>query len=262
MIKAKQSLGQNFLIDPNTADNIVSAMQLKSNDTVIEIGAGRGILTKRIQPLVRECIALEIDHRFVSYLEHELSDAGNVSIKHQDVLRFDFKSVNAENKLVIMGNIPYNITSPIFFKVLDDRHIVRQLIMLIQREVADRFVSTPHSKNYGILAVLSQTYSKVRILLRVPPTVFKPQPKVESALVRWTFTQEYEKQLIDPKLHRLIVRQAFGQRRKMLRRSLKNLPLSELRLDLTRRPEELSIQEWIDLANKLAEYRNLESKHD
>ncbi|MDZ7723197.1 MAG: 16S rRNA (adenine(1518)-N(6)/adenine(1519)-N(6))-dimethyltransferase RsmA [candidate division KSB1 bacterium] len=257
-LKAKQSLGQNFLTDANVADNIVSAMQLNSTDTVIEIGPGRGMLTRRICPLVHECIALEIDQRLIPGLQRDLADAKNLTILHQDALKYDF-SVKGKDGLVVVGNIPYNITSPIFFKALDNRHCISRLIMLIQREVAERFVSAPNSKEYGILAVLSQTFADVELLLRVPPTVFKPRPKVDSALVRWTFTQKYETQLKDPELYRTIVKQAFGQRRKMMRRSLKDR-VNDTRndFDLTRRPEDLSIQEWIDLTNELMQHQNQE----
>ncbi len=254
-VRAKQSLGQNFLVDPNVADKIVQALNLTENDIVVEIGPGTGILTERIQPKVKHLYAVEIDQRLTGKLTSQMGHCANVTIIHKDFLQFPRETLELDRKCVIVGNVPYNITSPIFFKVLEERQSVKKLVMLIQKEVAQRVVSRPNTKDYGILAVMSQTFAQVELLFNVKPTVFKPMPKVESSLVQWIFTKERAQKIIDEKLFQKLVKQAFGLRRKMLRKSIKNiLPEKELSFDFTRRPEHLSIDEWIWLANACAQH--------
>ena len=254
-VKAKQSLGQNFLVDPNVADKIVDAMNLTEDDIVIEIGPGTGILTERIQPRVKHLYAVEIDQRLTGQLMSRMDHRPNFTMIHMDFLQFPLETLELDRKCIIVGNVPYNITSPIFFKVLQERQFVQKLVMLIQKEVAQRVVSQPYTKDYGILAVMSQTFAQVKLLFNVRPTVFKPKPKVHSSLVQWIFTQERAQKIVDKTLFQNIVRQAFGLRRKMLRKSIKNfLPKNELPFDFTRRPEQLSVDEWIWLANECARH--------
>ncbi|HPG40081.1 MAG TPA: 16S rRNA (adenine(1518)-N(6)/adenine(1519)-N(6))-dimethyltransferase RsmA [bacterium] len=250
-IKPKQSLGQNFLVDANIARKIVQSLDLNADDVVLEIGPGMGVLTRLIQPLVKKVIAVEIDGNLAARLKSEFAATNNCDIIHQDFLKYDLAGLAATN-LRIVGNIPYNITSPILFNAMEHREKIRDLTMLVQKEVALRVVSKPGAKEYGILAVQSQAVARVEILMHVPATVFAPRPKVESSLIRWTFTDELAVNIQNGQVFKNIVRQAFGKRRKMLRNSLKDIYDSAPDLtDFTRRPEQLTITEWIELANKV-----------
>jgi len=260
-IKAKQSLGQNFLSDPNTADSIVRAMNLQPTDHVLEIGPGFGVLTRRIAPNVERLTSVEIDRRLAEQVKNEMRDVDNFNLVLQDFLKFSFDDIDIQKKLRVVGNVPYNITSPILFKVFEHRDKVSDLIMLIQKEVGERIVAGPNSKDYGILAVFSQAFADVELLLKVPPTVFRPKPKVDSALIRWKFTSERSQHIQDEALFRKMVKQAFGQRRKMLRKSLKNIiENSQVEFDYTRRPEQLSVHEWIAFVNQFVENRAPKAK--
>ncbi|HNR68773.1 MAG TPA: 16S rRNA (adenine(1518)-N(6)/adenine(1519)-N(6))-dimethyltransferase RsmA [bacterium] len=251
-LRAKQSLGQNFLIDPNTARKIVECLGLQSVDYAIEIGAGTGTLTETVAQQVAHLHAVEIDQRCVTRLQEHFGNDPRVTVVHADFLHYEWPELPPGQRWRIFGNIPYHITSPILFRVLERRALVQELTLLIQKEVAQRIVAKCSSKAYGILSVISQTFADVDILMRVPHTVFRPQPKIESALVRWQFTDRREKQLLDVEMFRFLVRTAFNQRRKMLRKSLKNVMLNADFSDqqMQRRPEELSIQEWIDFVNR------------
>ncbi len=253
-IQPKQSLGQNFLTDPNVARNIVAAFALKPNDVVLEIGPGLGVLTLLVQPQVCRLVAIEIDKNLASILHAKLADCANFELIVNDFLKVDLQRLPPDNGWRIIGNIPYHITSPILFKVLEARQAVQDMTLLLQKEVAARIVAKHNCKDYGILSVMSQTFADVNTLLQVPRTVFSPRPKVDSSLVCWTYTDERSRQIQDEAVFRQAVRRAFGQRRKMLRNSLRDFFLLD-RLsasELTMRPEQLSVQQWIDLSNRLA----------
>lgn len=251
-VKPKQSLGQNFLVDHNIAHRIVTAFGPNPEDDVVEIGPGYGILTHILKNLVSRLVAVEIDRRLAERLAVELQDSENVLLLQQDFLKTDLNLFFREKKLRLIGNIPYNITSPILFKAIENRDIVSDLTLLMQKEVADRIVAEPNCKEYGILSVISQAYADVKKLMTVPPTVFHPKPKVESALLQWRFSDRLSSKITDHELFRKTVRQAFGQRRKMLRKSLKDVVGNlTIEFDLTRRPESLSVEEWILFANNL-----------
>jgi len=256
-IKPRQSLGQNFLIDQNVARKIVSALDLQESDHVLEIGPGLGMITMLIQPRVERLIAVEIDRNLIPVLRENLSNCQNFTLIEADFLRIDLTEF-LQTPLRIIGNIPYHITSPILFKVLRQRKGIRDMTLLVQKEVAERIVASPFCKEYGILSVMSQAYADVKILLRVPRTVFSPRPKVDSALVRWTFHDRRSQHIKDEEFFRIVVRRAFGQRRKMLRNSLKELlpPNRTLSIDLQKRPEQITIDQWILLANELATTEN------
>lgn len=252
--KPRKSLGQNFLIDRNILNQIVGNLNLTSDDHVLEIGPGTGFLTELIQPLVQNLIAVEIDNNLVPHLMTRFAGACNFRLVHQDFLKVDLRKLAGEGCLRIVGNIPYHITSPILFKVFANRQAVDDLTLLIQREVAKRVVAAPHCKEYGILSVFSQAYAEVKILMHVPRTVFRPRPKVDSSLVRWSLNEIRSARLKNESVFRDIVRKAFGQRRKMLRKSLRaQYSIDAVSgFDFRRRPEQLTVDEWIDLANSIA----------
>jgi 16S rRNA (adenine1518-N6/adenine1519-N6)-dimethyltransferase len=253
-IKAKKSLGQNFLVDANVLRNIADSLSLGADDTVLEIGPGTGVLTELIQPQAGRLIAVEIDRNLAAILRVKFFHCENFTLIEGDVLDLDPTTLAPGVPLRVVGNIPYYITSQIIFHFFENRQCVRDMALLMQREVAERMVARPGDKDYGIMSVFSQTFADAAILMHVPRTVFHPRPKVDSALVRWTFTEARTKNIKDETVYRRLVRTAFNQRRKMLRKSLREaFPLEQLGdLDLTRRPEDLDVAAWIEMANKLS----------
>jgi 16S rRNA (adenine1518-N6/adenine1519-N6)-dimethyltransferase len=248
-VKAKKSLGQNFLVDDNMAEKMVHCIDPRPDDVMLEIGPGHGVITRLLQPRVRRFFAVEIDQRLYDEIDATFQGCANFTLIKQNFLEFDM-SACGESGIRVVGNIPYNITSPILFRMFEQRRYVRDVTLLMQKEVGLRAVSAPNSKDFGILAVISQALADVQVLLKVPPTVFQPRPKVDSVLVRWTFAEARAQHIHDEEFFRSLVRQAFGQRRKMLRNSLKEFA-DKTSFDFTRRPEQLSVDEWITLANEL-----------
>ncbi len=252
-LKAKQSLGQNFLMDENMARKIVQAMNPQPHDVVLEIGPGHGSITRFLVSQVKQLYAVEIDQRFYDKLERDFAHLTNFELIKRDILTLDLEALELNDRVRVLGNIPYNITSPILFRMFDQRRAIQDITLLVQKEVGLRMVAQPNSKEYGILAVFSQAFADVNLLLNVPPTVFLPRPKVDSVLVQWRITNERDRTLQDEQVFRTIVKQAFGLRRKMLRNSLKEFA-QHTRFEFTRRPEQLSVTEWIQLANELAPF--------
>jgi len=249
----KKSLGQNFLRDANIARKIINALDLRESDWVLEIGPGHGALTRLIQPKVKRYIGVELDDHLAEQLRNEFNAKPNFELHHTDFLSIDFSRLLAPDfKTKIVGNIPYHLTSGVIFKVIEQRHFFENMTLMIQQEVAERVVAAPGSKLFGILSVLSQTFSLPTLLFTVSRHVFYPKPKVTSAVVQWQFENALYRLLDDEAGFMLMVKKLFQQRRKMLRTSLKyfygNLPgLSGLPLDLSRRPEDLSIDEFLEL---------------
>ncbi|MBI1803120.1 MAG: ribosomal RNA small subunit methyltransferase A [Ignavibacteriae bacterium] len=257
-IKPKQSLGQNFLIDDNIVKNIVRDLRLSEDDVVLEIGPGKGALTACLVERVCKLIVVEIDGRVIDDLRGRF-DRSNIVIIHQDFLDTDLVRWQREFacKLRIVGNIPYHLTSPILFKVFDESIAVRDLTIMIQREVAQRIVADPGTKNYGILSVFSQFYGAPRLLFNVSPNCFYPKPKVTSSVVHLDLHERLPHRVNDA-LFRIVVKTAFGKRRKTLRNSLKFLPYDESTVErlvstidfpMEKRPEDLSVEEFVQLTH-------------
>lgn len=252
-----KSLGQHFLIDDNIARNIVRDLHLLPEDVVVEIGPGRGALTKLLVPHVRKLIAVEIDNRVVSELRAQFSQP-NVIIVHQDFLEVNLIELSEREgkQLRLVGNIPYYLTSDILIKAFDERTALKDFTLMMQREVARRLAAQPGTKEYGILSVYAQFYGRFEILFSVSPNCFYPKPKVSSAVIQEQLFERIPFD-VDEEMFRLVVRTAFGKRRKALRNSLKYLPLEENKLRslltqtpmLDKRPEQLSVAQFVELAN-------------
>ncbi|HEV8539243.1 MAG TPA: 16S rRNA (adenine(1518)-N(6)/adenine(1519)-N(6))-dimethyltransferase RsmA [Bacteroidota bacterium] len=260
IVKPRQSLGQNFLIDDNIARNIIRELHLSPDDVVIEIGPGHGALTRHLAGQTRHLVAMEIDGRVIGELKTEFSSQG-VEILHQDFLEADLQALSSHyrRRIRIVGNIPYHLTSPILFKVFEESRAVQDITMMVQREVAQRIVAGPGSKAYGILSVVSRLYGEPKQLFRVTPHCFYPKPKVTSTVVQLTLHDGLHRD-IDVELFRNIVRTTFGKRRKTLRNGLKYLPydedvveriISETTIDLDQRPEELTVENFIGLTKEI-----------
>lgn len=264
-IRPRRQLGQSFLQDLNIAKKIVDCADIRSDETVVEIGAGLGIMTALIAARARRVIALDVDPKMIGILQERLGEAENIDIVHTDVLKYDFSTASpgSPEKIKIVGNVPYNISSPLLFYLLDCRRCISAMILMLQREVADRIVASPRTKAYGIPAVLIAMFCRVQRLFDVSAGCFFPEPKVLSSVVR---IEPREKPLIDlddEELFRNVVRMSFAKRRKTLANNFRHAaragfsagsPPAALRhanIDGTRRAEDLSPTEFGRLANAL-----------
>jgi 16S rRNA (adenine1518-N6/adenine1519-N6)-dimethyltransferase len=251
--KPKRSLGQHILKDKNIARKIVNSLTLKQYSGILEIGPGTGILTEFILKLEIENIYLvEIDTSAVEILKRKFTEHEK-RIIHEDFLKLNLKLL-FPGKFAIIGNFPYNLSSQIFFKILENRDKVAEVVCMVQKEVAERIVSSPGKKDYGILSVLLQTYFNINYLFTVNESVFYPQPKVKSSVLRLLRNERKELEC-DKELFFRVVKTGFNQRRKILRNSLKSILLNlEINDSLFQmRPEQLTVEEFIGLTNKIGE---------
>ncbi len=252
-VKPKKNLGQHFLTDLSIAQAIANTIDACPNIPVLEVGPGMGIMTQYLTAKPREVKVVEIDRESVVYLNETFPKLRD-NIIGEDFLRMDLKKVFDGKQFVLTGNYPYDISSQIFFKMLDNKELIPCCTGMIQREVAQRIAATPGNKRYGILSVLIQTWYDVEYLFSVNEDVFNPPPKVKSAVIRMTRNDTRELGC-NEKLFRHIVKMVFGQRRKMLRVSLRQIlddvqALGECPL-LMCRPEQLSIKEFVELTNMI-----------
>lgn len=260
--RAKKSLGQNFLVDPNLQRKIVDALQPGPDDEVLEIGPGPGALTRHLAPRVRRLVLVELDDELARRLREEYASTPHVRVIHADILDLDLEDVSdAPEHLKVIGNIPYNITTPILFSLLERQPRPSSIVMMVQREVADRILAPPGNKTYGALAVGVQSIASVERVLNVGPKAFRPAPDVESSVIR--IVPLSPSPLSPPQEARLrgLTRAAFGQRRKQFQRILRDAyglspeGVESLQratgFDLARRPETFSPAEFIRLAAAL-----------
>lgn len=261
-VKAKKHLGQHFLIDESIAKNIADALKGNGYEHILEIGPGMGVLTKYLLQKKSKLTVMELDRESVAYL-HETFPLEHIKLdttkKHFEIIEGDFLKKNIQEvfnkeQVAIIGNFPYNISTQIVFKAIENREFVPEFAGMFQKEVAKRIAEKEGSKVYGILSVLTQAFFDVEYLFTVPPAVFDPPPKVDSGVIRFTRKENYTLP-VDEKLFFRVVKTAFNQRRKMLRSSLKSFNLSDtLKADpiFTKRPEQLSVTAFILLTQKIA----------
>lgn len=274
-LHAKKSLGQNFIIDTNILENIVKAGSVDEHTTVIEIGPGIGALTEQIAKKAKEVLAFEIDGRFIPVLEDTLSDYSNITVFNEDILEVDFEKFEEEHledvdRLVVMANLPYYITTPIVMHLLESPLAIEEMVLMMQKEVAQRLEAEPSTKEYGSLSIAIQSYVDVELAFTVPRTVFMPQPNVNSAIVRLSALTESPLDVKDEDLFFKIMRASFGQRRKTiwnnLRRVLDNKEKEPLlreafersTINPSRRGESLNIEEFGKLADAIYEEEALD----
>jgi len=257
---AKKSLGQNFLVDDNIVRKILHTFSPREDELVIEIGPGQGALTDYLAEMGVETIAVELDDELVELLQQRFGKESSVEIQHQDILDTDFQDIaeSTEKPVRVLGNIPYNITSPLLFKLIEHRQIIQDVCLMVQQEIAHRLTAEPSTKSYGILSVLLQTYADPVYEFTVSKNVFRPRPQVAFAVVSIKWHNRWESQIPDPELYRVIVRTAFGKRRKTLRNALSYLPFSkfntdELEFNIQKRAEALSVRDFVILTRKIAE---------
>ena len=260
-VRPKKNLGQHFLTDLSIAKRIADTVDEPYSDIpVLEVGPGMGVMTQYLVQKNRPFKVVEIDRESVAYLKGTLFSGersevnGENPIIEGDFLRMDLKEVFGGQQFVLTGNYPYDISSQIFFKMLDNRDLIPCCTGMIQHEVAVRMASQPGNKQYGILSVLIQAWYDVEYLFTVEPSVFNPPPKVQSAVIRMTRNQ-VERLGCDEQLFKRVVKTVFNQRRKMLRVSLKQLltdlsPLADHPF-MTLRPEQLTIAQFVELTNEV-----------
>jgi 16S rRNA (adenine1518-N6/adenine1519-N6)-dimethyltransferase len=251
---AKKRFGQHFLHDRGIVMRIVDAFAPQCIDTVVEIGPGPGVLTRELAGRVAELHAVEIDSDLVLPLAQEFAAAPTVTIHEADALTFDYCALDrAGHKLRLIGNLPYNISTPLLFHLFGQSQCISDMLFMLQKEVVDRLCAVPGSKDYGRLSVMAQWQCRIERQLNVSPGAFRPPPKVESSVVRLAPYEKPPVTVADPDRFALLVKTAFAQRRKTLRNSLKEMVDSDtmirLGIDPTRRPETLSVAEFASLAN-------------
>lgn len=246
--KPLKRFGQNYLIDKNIINKIITEIYPQPNDTIIEIGPGHGALTELLVKMTKDFTAVEIDRRAIESL---ILQFPSLKIINEDFLKMDLQQFYKNNEIKIVGNIPYNITSSIIFKIMENRNFVKESVFMVQHEVAKRMSAKSRTKDYGILSVLLSAFGQVKYCFKVSPNVFRPKPNVHSAVIHIHW---HNLSLNVPdKLIIQIVKAAFGNRRKTLKNSLNNsifnnYDFSKSGIDLNKRAEELETKEFIQLA--------------
>jgi 16S rRNA (adenine1518-N6/adenine1519-N6)-dimethyltransferase len=254
----QKRLGQNFLIDPNIVRKIVTAAAVEPSETVLEIGPGRGILTRSLCELPNTVIALEVDPHLVGYLKETLSYS-NLDLRHADALHFAYDTL--PNRTVVIANLPYYISTPLLFTLLDATDRISRMVLMLQAEVAERIVAAPNTDGYGILSVLTQYRAEAKIAFRVSKNCFRPRPDVDSAIITLCTRPHPAVSRSTETLFVKVVRAAFAHRRKTLINSLRDEGFLSTQLtdvfttttiNPSRRAETLSIDEFAAITNALA----------
>ena len=252
----KRPLGQNFLIDFDIAENIIQLAEIQKDQSVLEIGPGKGILTEILIDQSHSLTAIEIDLKLSQDLKSRFGNRASFNLIHEDAAKFDFGSLGAE--LNIVSNLPYYAATHIMKRLIHYKSHIQSMTLMLQKEVVDRLTAEPNSKAYGSLSVYVQYHCDVQRLLEVPSTAFSPKPRIDSSLVSLKPLEQPKVQVKDPKLFFKLVHSAFSHKRKMLKNNLRgwqhlfsntNGTIELAGIDLNRRGETLSLQDFADLAN-------------
>lgn len=258
-----KGLGQNFLVDGNILGKIVEAAEINRDSSVLEVGPGIGTLTLELAENAGRVLAIELDDNLIPILNEVFKDYGNITLHHGDAMKLDLKPLAEEylkSPITICANIPYYITTPLINKFFKEGLSINNIVLMVQKEVAERMAAEPGGKEYGSLSLLVQYYSQPSIITAVPPQCFMPSPKVESVVIKLKMHERPPVELEDEDLFFRVIRESFNQRRKTLLNSLKGIGLPKelliqgferLGIDPVRRGETLSIQEFASLSNEL-----------
>ncbi len=260
--KLKKKFGQNFIIDENIINNIVDKSKIDSDTLVIEIGPGAGSLTYKLAHSAKQVLCYEIDTTLKNVLKSNLSEATNVDVIYQDFLEADVKKdleKYSYNKIYVVANLPYYITTPIIMKIISDKLPVDKIVVMVQKEVGDRFKAKPGSKDYNSLTVFLNCYFEISKLMDVSRNVFLPKPNVDSIIVEFK-KKDQEISVKNKDLFFQLVRDSFVQKRKNLRNNLKHYPLDKIEnvlrrhnMDLNVRAESLTLDIFIEIANEIGD---------
>ena len=253
--RARKRFGQNFLIDKQIISQILNGINSQSEDHIVEIGPGLGALTEGLLQNCDQLTVVEIDRNLAAELSERYGNRPNFELHQVDALTLDFSTLSQGQNLRVVGNLPYNISTPLLFHLLNYRHVITDMYFMLQKEVVQRLAAAPGVKNYGRLSIMMQYHCQVRTLMTVPPEAFRPAPKVTSAVVQLVPHPRPPFHATDLQIFDRLVRTCFQQRRKTLRNSLKLLPggsdIKENQIDLSVRPESLSVEDFVTLANLL-----------
>ncbi len=251
-VKPLKKFGQNFLTDKNIIKKIVAEIEPSENDELVEIGPGMGAITEGLYAISKNLSVVEIDERAAAFLAERFP---GLHIIQKDILKFDFTEYYAArgSRLRIIGNIPYNITSPIILKLLENQSIIQDVVLMVQKEAAQRVLVRQGDKDFGVLNVILKTFTESRICFKVPAPAFYPKPHVDSVIMHISF-HEHIDSLKDIPLYISVVKAAFGNRRKILKNSLNNsifqdIDFSDSPVNLAVRAEELQVSDYIQLTN-------------
>jgi 16S rRNA (adenine1518-N6/adenine1519-N6)-dimethyltransferase len=259
----KKKWGQHFLIDRNILNKVIRTAEIDKEDVVLEIGPGLGVMTIALARQARKVVAVEIDSKIVEILNDKMAEYRNVEVIKGDILKIDFNRLLDQEgqRIKVVANLPYQITTPLLFRFIDSREVFSSLTLMLQKEMAERFVASPKTKAYGPLSIFVQLFSDLSICFYIKPSAFFPPPKVESAVVHMMFREKPMLALEDEEWFRKVVRSCFGYRRKTLINALKHsersVPKSigpkmeKIGIDPRRRPETLTIAEFANLAEAL-----------
>jgi len=255
--RARKRFGQNFLHDPAIIERIVQVVNPQPGQRLVEIGPGKGAITFPLLAACKHLEVIELDRDLVQPLATKASAFGELVIHQQDALRFDFAALAGGERIRTVGNLPYNISTPLLFHLIDQSDSIQDMHFMLQKEVVDRMAAGPGNRDYGRLSVMIQYRCKVEPLFRVGPGAFQPAPKVDSVFVRLTPWPQPPVTVKNTECLETVVRQAFSQRRKTLRNTLKGLvPEQAIRAtgaDPMARPENISLEQYAALANQLAD---------
>lgn len=258
--RPRKRFGQNFLHDPGVIRGIVAAIHPRAGEHMVEIGPGLGALTAPLMAVLGEMDVVELDRDLIPGLERQFADSGTLRIHNSDALKFDFCALagaGSGEKLRVVGNLPYNISTPLIFHLLEQSRCIRDMHFMLQKEVVDRLAAQPGGGDYGRLSVMVQYHCRVEKLFGVPPGAFNPPPRVHSAIVRLVPYPEPPSPATDEKCFARVVAQAFSQRRKTLRNNMKKLldaeAIAALGIDPGCRAETLSLAQFVALANAVSE---------
>ena len=251
--KARKRFGQNFLHDQYVIDKIVRAIHPVPEDRLVEIGPGIGAITEPLLEAAGRLDVVELDRDLIPILRTKFFNYPDFCIHEGDALKFDFNQIAEQQPLRIVGNLPYNISTPLIFHLLSHHNTVQDMHFMLQKEVVKRMVAGPGSKAFGRLSVMTQYYCHAMPVIDVPPECFKPAPKVDSAVIRLIPKKPEQRSAKSTKLLNTVCLEAFNQRRKTLRNSLSNLltaeELTSIGIDITLRAESLTLKQFIDIAN-------------
>ena len=257
-LRMNKKLGQNFLIRHSVVDDIADAADLSEGDLVLEIGPGIGTLTQALAETGAAVTAVELDDHLLPVLDKTLEHYDNVRVVHGDIMRTDIETLMNHKPFKVCANLPYYITTPIIMKLLEQKLPIERIVVMVQKEVAERMVAVPGHKIYGALSVSVQYYTEPKMLFEISPKCFMPAPEVTSAVVAMDVRREPPVDLMDEKRFFSVVKAAFQQRRKTLSNALKNTGMTKEQIanvleaasiDGKRRGETLSLQEFADIAN-------------
>jgi len=255
--------GQHFLVDPNILKKVIRTAQVEKEDVVLEVGPGLGEMTLALARQVKKVIAIEIDPKLVVILKEKMKDYPNVEVIKSDILKVDFNRFLKKegHPIKVVANLPYQISTPLLFRFIESKEVFSTFTLMLQREVAERLVASPGNKEYGPLSIFVQLFSNLSIRFLVKPSAFFPPPKVDSAVVYMEWKEKPMIEMNDEEWFKRVVKACFGYRRKTLINALKHseltlpesigLKMEEIGIDPRRRPETLTIQEFVSLAEAL-----------